>query len=376
MVTILALLLMQFASLGSGNSSCNISNSLRNEYISYARLYTPHYSAAWNRTFDLLMKAKRSKAIIVWVGFDGIKKRLVDMLERLSISVQIFDEPEWEFDAVYKPGFDVVFEMSYFSAICQYTHSSAYIKNGELDKHNRILIQSEQLNGRFGSKIMQLLAQCDQVNSCAVWDYSDFHMTEMTRVGFKSHMLFPMMYQSFDEGDVDRYGANMPIRSRPHDIGFIASLLPRRVAFDDLLGQENFTDVVYGMMSDQEKVHASYTHAKICLCLHVSEATSAGEYHRLSDVVRFGCVPIFEGFADHVGVQLIADCGGVYFVTAEELIPKSHQIINSLQADVNNTWENKTLQFREWWKRQGADLHYLLLDIFPLDAFPLIDRRL
>lgn len=132
------------------------------------------------------------------VGFDGVKNRIREMLEAYGIEVHSFDEPEWEFNSYYQAGRDVVIEMSFFSAISGWGKSGLYIKSGEESQHNRIIVQSEQLNGRYGGQMKGFLKNsCENVRSCAIWEYSDFHVGILKESGIhQSVILLPMMKQS------------------------------------------------------------------------------------------------------------------------------------------------------------------------------------
>lgn len=365
----------------------NSSNSLRIEYIKYANKYTPKYSEAWLKTSNLLNIAKRNQRIlIVLMNFDGIVNRVKEMLLEYGISqVLTFLEPENEFLAIYKPGYDVVIEMSYFGAVCTYTNSSIYIKQNENHLHYRIILQSEQLNGRFSVPILNHLKYCDMFYNCTIWEYSDFHMNILKNYKLKSPILLPIMHQKLSTMNNINQLHNFRKRKlydRPNDIVFIATMLKRRLTFHNDIAKEKFQNIVIGMENDQGKINSYYANAKICLSMHISDDYSAGEYHRLSNIIQFGCMIIFESVADILGVELMNKCGNINFQSYSQLINQSHIIIDYIHNEYNlvknnilknktdsTTTTNHTLEYFQeksfqWWTQQYHEFKYLLLDIF------------
>ena len=41
----------------------------------------------------------------------------------------------------------------------------------------------------------------------------------------------------------------------------------------------------------------AYREAKVCVVLHSYATESGGEYHRLSEFAKFGCIPVMETFS-------------------------------------------------------------------------------
>jgi hypothetical protein len=157
------------------------------------------------------------------------------------------------------------------------------------------------------------------------------------------------------------------LRQRRNDIVFYASMhpknLPRRIGFYNDISKDNFT-LIYTLSGDHKKIINDYQNSKVCLCLHVSVADSAGEYHRMSDVVHAGCVPLFESFADVIAVDLLEKCGGMNFASYDNLIPAAHSLINAISTDIADAMSVRIQRSALWWQEQFRDINFLLLDIF------------
>lgn len=146
-------------SLGRG-AHCS-DQSYVDAFIEFANSNSPRESIAWIRSKNLLDCAKKGRAILLFPFFLGVKARLCRMLEAFGAECVVYSEPEAAFLADYRPGIDVVFELSYFAVISKDLSTTGYlaINQTQPKDHKRVILQSEQLNGRFGEKVSEILVK-------------------------------------------------------------------------------------------------------------------------------------------------------------------------------------------------------------------------
>ena len=90
-------------------------------------------------------------------------------------------------------------------------------------------------------------------------------------------------------------------------------------------------------------------------------AESAGEYHRISEIARFGCILVVETIADKLTMDTIQRCGGVHFVYLDDM-PRAIQQ-NLVYANTSSALDLKERQqkFDKWWS-VGIEWDSLLLN--------------
>ena len=103
------------------------------------------------------------------------------------------------------------------------------------------------------------------------------------------------------------------------------------------------------------------------LILHSVMTDSGGEYHRLSDLNRFGCIPVMEQLSSIPGVMpstvdTLSNCAGIVFAKFDD-IPSA--IINELQrinSTPHDTLRQQQISIDQWW-HDGIQWETLLEDI-------------
>jgi hypothetical protein len=88
-----------------------------------------------------------------------------------------------------------------------------------------------------------------------------------------------------------------------------------------------------------------YANAKICLIVHSFRDSTPGEYHRLSELAKSGCVPVMETFGDAFGTDIYQHCGGVVFSDLAD-IPFAIQSVLDRLEDHDGPVLAKRVQ---WW---------------------------
>jgi hypothetical protein len=360
------------------SDSCDSGNSLKCEFVKFSKSNYPPHSQAWNKTFGLLAHARQSTAYLVssMAIYEGVLKRVARMLNRLDIKTEIMSYFTDAFYATYRPGYDVVFEVSYLVATGSTLgiNNTLYMTPGSSDIHKRVILQSEQLNAKFAKRVFRPLKNCHFSPTCVVWEYSDFnyHLAKVHEPDLTpSFALVPTMIQPM----------HSPLATSPflgkrglHVAGFFHGAafavsdkwVKRRALFRDKIletARNQSWNVELQQTNHKPLLQAAYSNASTCPTVHASMASSAGEYHRLSEIIHYGCVPIFETFADTVGIELLRTCAKVYFATYDDMIPTISSILSDIKKDGEGVWKER-MKAMLWWQRQDVELDDLLVDIF------------
>lgn len=97
----------------------------------------------------------------------------------------------------------------------------------------------------------------------------------------------------------------------------------------------------------KEEMANAYKDAKVCLVPHAYNSTGAGEYHRLSEFARFGCVPVMENFGEEIGVESFKRCGGAVFTSFDKLMEKASEVVAEIDRGV---YDGRSNSIARWWK--------------------------
>jgi hypothetical protein len=89
----------------------------------------------------------------------------------------------------------------------------------------------------------------------------------------------------------------------------------------------------------------AYKNAKVCLIPHAYDWKSGGEYHRLSELGPFGCVPVLENFSDNIGIESYQRCGGAVFANYDDLLTTAEDVISKVDQGLYSS-----RSIKNWWK--------------------------
>jgi len=237
-----------------------------------------------------------------------------------------------------------------------WTKSTCPITDATCRNHARIVLQTEQgfNEADFGN--------CHISANCIIFEFSD-HNYRLAQAEDKewedSFVLMPIMMQqpsrlvSFEEPEVTNMIA---LKERSYDLVFFGSITRRRKAI--IVGSETYlrkqeelsnnrTILVTGVGPGQTSLMANaYKNAKVCLVMHSYSNVSGGEYHRLSEFARFGCIPVMEEFADTIGIEQYKQCGRVVFSKLDKLFEVAANVIDLIDQG------SQYVDFSHinWWK--------------------------
>lgn len=240
----------------------------------------------------------------------------------------------------------------------------------------RISLQTEQVKEMEWAR--EYVSGCYASPNCLIWDFSDinFEWAKSIEVDGKSSnasesfMIVPHMFHN-------RLGALhpksekelLPYQERSTDAVLFGSMTGRREEFARkyLDARTNGTLSRYKIEFRWDLAHKvvveGYSNAKICLVVHSYLAESAGEYHRISDFNRFGCVPIMETFGDKMLVETLSSCAGIKFADLDDIpnaIINELKRMNETSADV---LREEQLAIDQWWE-SGIEWNTFLEQVF------------
>lgn len=216
--------------------------------------------------------------------------------------------------------------------------------------------QSEQIGygDGNGQRFINLMSKCNNLPNCVVFEFSDYNYEKAINEPFNfgdSFVLMPVMTQSPSRLAPYHPIVQRRLEERSFDIVFFGLITSRR----KFLTEKSFTY----LRSHPQKIHIieqvpakelqrmadAYMNAKICLVAHSYSEKSGGEYHRLSEMVGFGCIPLMERFADKIGMERYEKCGGVVFSDKKNLFEIAIDIIAKIDKGV---YGSRT-KYLDWW---------------------------
>jgi len=155
-----------------------------------------------------------------------------------------------------------------------------------------------------------------------------------------------------------------PLHNQTLDMVFFGLLTKRR---HSLLAQseaylQNYTslnnnntrtrqnDIAHIRPFQLQRMATAYANAKVCLVVHSYSDTSGGEYHRLSELSAFGCIPVVEQFADTLGMEGYQKCGRVVFAPSlESVVETAAAVIQSMEQQQEGKYQD--FAHVEWWNK-------------------------
>jgi len=305
---------------------CKTEGSLNEIVFKMANHSSPPDSASFNKLKRILNGANSFHIYLMISIFRSVKENIATMLQGYGLA---YEDTAVDRDDVIRV------ETTVRPRRCV----------GNCSVMPRIVIQCEQL-AAVGDKHLKYLQDCHLAENCIIWDFSDFNIEWAKDNGFAdSVVLFPTMIQSrLDMGK--RSVPVKPLVNRSMDVAFFGSMMERRKLLRQEIRDKHNWTMHFGHSLEKNAMVKAYRDAKVCLVAHSINATSGGEYHRLSEFATMGCVPVMEEFADTVAIGDYRQCGGVVFSRFENLIQTVERVLKEIEEGQR---DNK--QHVDWWKR-------------------------
>lgn len=220
-------------------------------------------------------------------------------------------------------------------------------------KTSVVVIQTEQVCcSHYGDRAKLYFAKCHQSANCVMWEYSDMNHQWLQEQHFgDSTLLFPTLHQN----RLDPYlSETVPskLAERTIDVVFFGVMTPRRKQIASQIqsmARGRWNNIVLEEVSNSgtklDYMAKQYANSKICLIVHSFQASSPGEYHRLSELATSGCVPVIETFGDTFGIDVYDQCGGVVFSDLANIPFVIQEVLDALEK------HDATLSRRiQWWE--------------------------
>ncbi len=316
-----------------------------------ADMSSPEGSDSWERNRHALSRTDKFVMLDTDRIFTHTTKNVVDLLKGYGLK-QVGFEPSTEYpDLEIVSNEEAVILVRYsFHIRANEDHPiTGYNCKGNnpacLNKP-RIIIQAEQIPGHVW--LSPYLTKCHESPTCLIWEFSDSNLEWYRQNGIAdSVLLIPIMFHHRFEEHFPR--PIKPLWNRFYDVVLFGTITPRRKKFweEKLSKYESKWNMRYELEYDISTVIKTYSNAKICLVVH-SYDSGGGEYHRLSELNRMGCIPVMETFTDKVGSDILAECGGVVFADYDGLIPAVEKILNSYSFE---DLQEKTNDAVRWWEQ-------------------------
>jgi len=240
----------------------------------------------------------------------------------------------------------------------------------------RILIQTEQVSvvSKANQRIYtECLKKCAQSWNCMIWDYSDINYNWMINdinIPASRILLIPHMIQNRLKPSLPSQLKPLRLRRRRAVMFGVVETSRRQLLLKKLhenlrnsgISVELWAQNIGTSNSTKNKYMSKmYAESQFCVNLHSYSNFSPGELHRLSEIVQFQCIPIFEEFFDKIGIEAYTKCGGVLFTSFQNFIKT---INTGLEMIEGNHYSNN--KFSNWWAT-GIRWQTLLHDIMLFD---------
>jgi len=213
------------------------------------------------------------------------------------------------------------------------------------------------------------MTTCNNSPNCVVFEFSEYNYEKAVNEPFNfrdSFVLLPVMTQSPSRLAPYHPKVQRRLEERLIDVVFFGLITARR---KKILTEKSFAY----LRSHPQKIHVvekvrpnelqmmadAYMNSKICLVAHAFNDESGGEYHRLSEIAGFGCIPLMERFADTIGMERYEECGGVIFSGKEDLFETAIDIIAKIDQGVYGS----RAKYLDWWNT-GIDWGSILTSLY------------
>lgn len=214
-----------------------------------------------------------------------------------------------------------------------------------------IVIQTEQVCcTAYAQPILPYFKARHSSPDCAIWEYSDQNLRWLQEQHFgDSVLLLPTMHQSRLEPHLPETPKSLSERSLDV-VFFFGALTPRRKTIVPQLQAmaTNRWNISLEEVQGSKLLHMAqrYADSRICLVILSYGDTVPGEYHRLSEMAKSGCIPVMETFGDEFGKDVYEKCGGVVF---SDLGTMPFAIANANVLENLHKHEASLSQRGEWW---------------------------
>ncbi len=212
----------------------------------------------------------------------------------------------------------------------------------------RLVIQSEQ-HREF---LPEYLIKCHQNPNCLIWEYSesnyaweskDYNLTD-------SVMIVPTMIQNRFDHMAPTSESILPPDRRDIDVVFFGLMNSRRIKLNEqIMKLPSVKQTKLEQNTNTSHIVDAYGRAKICLIAHRFGVFEAAEFHRLTDFIRFGCVPVVEKWVEKTGADEFQKCGGLVMAEYENL-PKAIERVLTQDQDTLHEMQHRLA----WWEK-GID---------------------
>jgi len=321
-------------------------NTTINEMLfSMAQYLAPPKSMAWLKTKRILSRAKSFYIPDQMNIFNDTNKNIIKMLEGYGL-VRFENET---FNTNNCQNDTVLLQYSF------YDHDSIPVHciGDRCKSMPRIIIQTEQLSAMKWAP--SYIKACHYSANCVIWDFSQAnHKWTQLLNASDSMMIIPHMFHDRLKGYYPASGNDLiPYNSRSLDFVLFGIMTRRRKQFFRryIVGQKTLSNYNFQFKSvmHENKQVEMYKKSKICLIVHSYLADSGGEFHRLSDLKRFGCLPIVEKFSDDVTVEILSNCSGVVFADFENLTSAVVRELERMSIQDPITLRSEQLSIYNWW---------------------------
>ena len=99
------------------------------------------------------------------------------------------------------------------------------------------------------------------------------------------------------------------------------------------------------------------------MIVHAHLDGGACEYHRLSEISRFGCVLVVENIGDSLMVDALQQCGGVHFAAYHDVAQTIHEQLAYIEEAPAPLLKARQEEFEKWWAN-GIDWDNFLVRVF------------
>ena len=330
---------------------CTEEGSLHNTTIRQALQFSPKYSAAWNKTRDLVEYVKsRQGQFHIEPGagplYAPVEQNLKTMFQQLGLTEYAEGGTE-----PYEDKKTLVLEYSSTMLGRPCTDSMACTK-----EQPRIIIQVQHIAGVPSDALPFLvdLNICHAAPYCVVWDFSDANIRHQSYSD--SSVIMPFMIQQRLSFNVDMSNIR-PKSVRSIDVCFFGKLTQRRKRIQQELSKDGGLAIKYESTKWMGPLVSTFPDCKVCPIVHANGAVAPGEMHRLSEMAVYGCHPVVETWAD-TGEEAYSKCGGVLQVDYSNLTSMVRDTLTNNGGDLSD-------RISKWWLA-GVDWTKLFQTIFEL----------
>eukprot|EP00667_Euglena_gracilis_P011910 EG_transcript_12185 len=209
-----------------------------------------------------------------------------------------------------------------------------------------IIIQSEQVIANQGVMPGRLGSRCKAHPRCVIWEFADGNVQKYA----PDHpvVLLPMVM--FQAHPASLPAELKPLRARQFDAVHFGSLNDRRQQVLRALRVRGLR-LPFQNEAEMPRKWDAYREARVCFANHYYGVGSSFEFHRFSEHMLAGCLPVYEEIADPVLREWLALEGGVIFAKHEDMAERIARLLDYMR---NNPEGSQRLQDRHiaFWRDQ------------------------